>query len=54
VPFVCGDRSEIIIALDWPDFHHGGHSNRAASLVNVSREGSRINALRVKMSFFND
>ena len=42
VPFVCGDRDEIVVALDWTDFDHDGHSTLAANLVNAAGHGRTL------------
>lgn len=33
VPFVVGSREEIIVALDWTDFDHDGHTTLAVHMV---------------------
>lgn len=33
VPFVVGDRKELVVAMDWTDFDHDDHSTLAISVV---------------------
>lgn len=35
VPFVLGERSEVVVALDWTDFDGDGHSTLALSVVTT-------------------